>query len=178
MRSTTAVRGPPRPSRSGGGPWPQHGGRDPRVGQAGAEVGRGLEVGGHAEVAVEVALRTQAHAGVDVEGRKGQELSLGVEGSLGYQCVNVGMEVGGVGAEGLQRGDAAGEGVGAAEDGSEALLDGGVGAAREQAEESALAFEETAERLGDGEHVVTMRNRSEDLVCESLGEERGALGLA
>jgi hypothetical protein len=142
---------------------------------------RGVEGFGESSNAVkgiEHQVAEELGEGVGVEGRKGQELPLGVEGAPGDQGMDVGVEVRGVGAEGLERGDAGGEDVLALEHGAEALLDRGVGAAREQAEESALAFEESAERLGDREHVVSVGNGGEDLLAQLLGKERGALGLA
>ena len=68
-----------------------------------------------------------------------------------------------VAAEGLQRDDAAGADVRAVKECLEGFQNRGVGGLGQKAEQSAVAFDETAQDAGDGKGPVTMRDGSQDL---------------
>jgi len=92
--------------------------------------------------------------------------------------VGVRVEVGAVGAEGLQRDDAAGADVAAVKECLEAFQNRGVGGLGQQAEQLAVAFDETAQDAGDGKSPVAMRDGSQDVRGKFFGEQDRAFGLA
>jgi hypothetical protein len=112
-----------------------------------------------------------------VEIRKRHELSAGGKNAIGHKSVEMWVEIG-ERSERLQAGHEAGNRVGAAEDSLEADPDRLVGAAREEAEETPVALEESSERFGNCEHKMPMADRCQDLLPKFLGEERRAFGLA
>lgn len=76
------------------------------------------------------------------------------------------LEVGAVGAEGLQRDDAAGPEVTAVKECLKTFQNRGVGGLRQQAEQLAVAFDQTAQDARDGKGPVAMRDGSQNLAGE------------
>ncbi len=109
---------------------------------------------------------------------KRQELSLAIENALGNQGMRVRIEIGPVGAEGLQRNDAAGTDVTAAKECLESLPNRRVGGLGQKAHQLAVAFDETAQDAGERKRPVAMRHGSQDLRGELFGEQHRAFGLA
>jgi len=77
-----------------------------------------------------------------VEGRQGEELPIGLENAVGNDPVQMRIEVGAEGPVRLNGNDAGGADVVASEQCPEGLQDGIAAGARQQAEQTALAFEE------------------------------------
>ena len=92
--------------------------------------------------------------------------------------MHVGVEVGGVRAEGLDREDETWCDVAPIEDRADARNDRVAGRGGEQAEQPALALEQSPQHARDRQHEVTVRDRLEDLGDDVLGKQRRALGLA
>ena len=90
----------------------------------------------------------------------------------------MGMEVGAVRSEGLKRGDDPRHPTRLARRLGEHLAKRLPRRLRHQAMEFALALDEPAKRLGDGEHHVAMGHVEQHLFDKPLGEERRSLGLA
>ncbi len=83
-----------------------------------------------------------------IERRQRQELPFGREHAVRGQGVGMGIRVSPIGAERLQRDDAAGADVGAVKDGLEGLQDRGVGRPRRHAKQLAVALEQSAQGAG------------------------------
>jgi hypothetical protein len=92
--------------------------------------------------------------------------------------MKVGMKPGGIITVALQRGDHAGEGAAITGGILEELLDGGVEALAQQAEELAVVLEAEAEHLGDGDDVLADGEVAQHCFVDVLGEEQGALLVA
>jgi len=115
--------------------------------------------------------------GLRIERGNGEEAAVAVPDRFGHEGVDVRVEVG-VGAEGLDGGDEAGDDMAVVEDRDERAMHGLVGGAGEETEEPALSLEQPTQDAGDGEHVMAVGDGGEDLLPELLGEEGRALGLA
>jgi hypothetical protein len=92
--------------------------------------------------------------------------------------MHVGVEVGGVRAECLDRDDQARRDVVAIEDRADARDDRVARRAGEQAEQAPLALEQSAQDARNREHDVAVRDGLEDLRDDLLREQRRALRLA
>ena len=79
------------------------------------------------------------------------------------------------GREALQGGDHAGEGAAIRGGILEELLDGGVEALAQQAEELAIVLEAEPQHFGNGDDVLADGEVAQDLLVDVLGEEQGAL---
>jgi hypothetical protein len=115
--------------------------------------------------------------GLRIERGDGDEAAVAVPDRFGHEGVDVRVEVG-VGTEGLDGGDEAGDDMAVVEDRDEGAMHGVVGGAGEESEEPALSLEQPTQDAGDGEHVMAVGDGGEDLLPEFLGEEGRALGLA
>ncbi len=104
-------------------------------------------------------------------------VSLLCECAVGDEGMHVGVEVGGVGAERLDRDDQARCDVPPVEDRTKARNDGVAGRAGEQAEQAPLALEQPEQDARNREHDVAVRDGLEDLRDDVLREQRRALGL-
>ena len=113
-----------------------------------------------------------------VEVRQLQELSTLRKCAVGDERMHVGVEVGGVGAERLDRDDQARRRVVAIEDRADARDDRVTSRAGEQAEQAPLALEQPAQDTRNREHDVAVRDGLEELRDDVLREQRRALGLA
>jgi len=92
--------------------------------------------------------------------------------------VNVGLPIGGEGAEGLNGAHQAGPYVIAVENLLETLEDALVGGLGEKGMQGAFAFEKASQHLWNGKDKVAMGNGFQDLFMEFICEQDGALGLA
>jgi hypothetical protein len=113
-----------------------------------------------------------------VEVRERQELCLLCICAVGEVGVHVGVEVGGVRAERLDRDDQARCDARPVEDRANARDDGMASRAGEQAEQAPLALEQPAQDTWNRENDVAVRDGREDLRDDVLREQRRALGLA
>ena len=95
--------------------------------------------------------------GQGVQGRKRQKRSIGGEGSIGNNCVAVGVEVGAIGAEGLKRNGTAGADVFSVQQRLKGFQYGGVGGLRQQCQQCAFALEQAAQHSRDGKGPVATR---------------------
>lgn len=118
------------------------------------------------------------HDGGRIGGGKRQELSVAIENAVGNQGMGMRMEVGPVAPESLQGDDAAGANVTAVKECLGGFQNRGVGGLGQQAEQLAVAFDQTAQNAGDGKGPVTMGDGSQDLRGEFFSKQDGALGLA
>jgi hypothetical protein len=110
--------------------------------------------------------------------KRRQKLSFPGKDAVGKQGMSVGMEVGAVGPEGLQRDDAAGADVTAFQARLEGFQNRRIGGLGQEAEQLAVAFDETAQDPGDGKGPVAMQDGGQDLGGEFLGKQERAFGLA
>jgi hypothetical protein len=88
------------------------------------------------------------------------------------------MKPGGFVTVALERGNHAGERAAITGGILEELLDGGVEALAEKAEELAVVLDREAQHLGDGDDVLADREVAQELFVDVLGEEQGALLMA
>ena len=78
----------------------------------------------------------------------------------------------------MQGGDHAGDGAAIADGVLEEILDGGVEALAQQAEELAIILEREAEHLRDGHDVLADGEVAQHLFVDVLGKEQGAFLMA
>jgi hypothetical protein len=90
----------------------------------------------------------------------------------------MGMKPAGVIAIALQGGDHARDGAAIAGGMLEELLDGGVEALAQEAEQLAVALEAEAEHLGEGNDVLADGEVAQNLFVDVLCKEQGALLVA
>ena len=88
------------------------------------------------------------------------------------------MKPGGIITVALQGGDHAGEGAAIPGGILEEILDGGVEALAQQAEEPAVVLEAQAQHLGNGDDILADGEIAQDLLVDMLGKEQGALLMA
>ena len=79
---------------------------------------------------------------------------------------------------GLQGSGHAGEGAAIAGGILEELLDGGIEALAQEAEELAVVLEAEAQHFGDGHDLLADREVSQNLFVDALGKEQGAFLMA
>ena len=89
------------------------------------------------------------HDGGRVGRGKRQELAIGSENAVGNHGMGMLIEVGAVATVGLERDDASGADVRAVKECLEGFQNRSVGGLRQQAEQLAVAFDETAQDAGD-----------------------------
>jgi hypothetical protein len=107
-----------------------------------------------------------------------EELSCPSKDSIGNKHVQVRMKICSERAEALDRNDAPGADVLAAEQGLEALADGVIGRAGKESQEAALSLEQAADGFRDGKGPMSIGHRRKNLAGELLGKQRRAFGLA
>ena len=88
------------------------------------------------------------------------------------------MKAGGVITVALQGGDHAGEGAAIAGGILKELLDGGVEALAQKAEQLAVVLEAQPQHFGDGDDVLAEGEVAQNLCVDVLGKEEGALLMA
>ena len=104
--------------------------------------------------------------------------SIGRNKAVGDQTVQMGMKAGGVINLALQGGDHAGEGAAIAGGILEELLDGGVEALAQQAEQLAVVLEAETQHFGNGDDVLADGVIAQDFLVDMLGKKQGALLMA
>jgi hypothetical protein len=120
----------------------------------------------------------QVHEADRIRTGDGNQRTIRGSEAVGDQAVQMRMKPGGIIAVALQRGDHAGEGAAIAGGILEELLDGGVEALAQQAEQLAVILEAEAQHLGDGDDVLADREAAQDFFVDVLGEEEGAFLVA
>jgi hypothetical protein len=118
------------------------------------------------------------HDSRGIQRRKRQKLAFGREHAVENQGMGVRVEVGPIGAMGLQRDDTAGADIGAVKQRLEGFQDRGIGRLRQQAQQLAVALDEAAQDARDRKRPVPVGHGSENFRGEFFGKEHGALGLA
>jgi hypothetical protein len=120
----------------------------------------------------------QLHEAERIRARNGDKRSSRGNKALGDQTVEMGMKAGGIVTVALQRGDHAWEGAAVPGGILEELLDGGVEALAQQAEQLAVVLETQPQHFGDGYDVLADREVSQNLFVDVLGKEQGSLLMA
>ena len=117
---------------------------------------------------------SSTRASITARGTSAPRSSISPSVTIACMC---GMPVA-VGAEGLDGGDHARQGVSTLQHLLEAAARRLVGCAAQDAEQSPLALEEPPERLGHREHHVAVRDGQQHDLDEEGAQQRGPLGLA
>ena len=113
-----------------------------------------------------------------IRGRNGDKGSSRGDKAVGNQTVQMRMKPAGIIAIALQGGDHAGQCAAIPGGMLEELLDGGVEALAQEAEQLAVVLEAEAEHFGDGDDVLADGEVAEDLLVDVLRKQQGPLLVA
>ena len=120
----------------------------------------------------------QLHDPDRIGARDGDQGALRRNQAVRDQTVKVRMKPGGFVSIGLQGGDHAGQGVALPGGLLEELLDRGIEALPQQAEQLAVVLEAEPEHFGDGHNVLADGEIAQDLLVDMLRKEQGTLLMA